>query len=140
MERLHLIAGQKYPALLATVLRMHLPQLTSVTGLIQGIYKFELKVTDNSGATARDTMQVTVNPHPNQAPVPNAGLDQTITLPVNTVTLSGSGSDGDGTIVSYVWTKISGPANYTIVNPSSAVTNVTATCTGGLPVSITGYR
>ena len=104
---------------------------TSVTGLVQGIYKFELKVTDNSGAAARsDTLQVTVNPHPNQAPVPNAGLDQTITLPVNTVTLSGSGIDGDGTIVSYVWTKISGPANYTIVNPTSAVTNVTGLVQG----------
>ena len=104
--------------------------VTSVASLIQGIYKFELKVTDNSGATARDTMQVTVNPHPNQAPVANAGLDQTITLPVNTATLSGSGIDGDGTVVGYVWTKISGPANYSIVNPTSAVTNVTGLVQG----------
>ena len=35
---------------------------------------------------------------PNQPPVADAGLDQTITLPVNTVTLSGSGSDADGTL------------------------------------------
>ena len=36
--------------------------ITSVTGLVQGIYLFELKVTDNTGATAIDVMQVTVNP------------------------------------------------------------------------------
>ena len=34
---------------------------TSVTGLVQGVYNFELKVTDNNGATGKDTMQVTVN-------------------------------------------------------------------------------
>ena len=39
-------------------------------------------------------MNVTVN----QPPVANAGPDITITLPTNTATLSGSGTDPDGTI------------------------------------------
>lgn len=41
----------------------------------------------------------------NVAPVSNAGVDRTISLPTNTITLTGSGSDGDGSVVSYLWTK-----------------------------------
>ena len=65
-----------------------------------------------------------------QLPVADAGLDQTITLPTNTVTLSGSGSDADGTISSYNWTKISGPSGYTIVNPGTAATDITGLVQG----------
>ncbi|HMU62975.1 MAG TPA: PKD domain-containing protein, partial [Gemmatimonadales bacterium] len=97
---------------------------TVINNLVQGVYRFELVVTDNNGATGRDTMTVTVNaaPPPNQAPAANAGPDQTITLPVNTVTVNGSGTDPDGTITAYLWTKISGPASYTIASPASATT------------------
>ncbi len=35
---------------------------TAVNSLVQGVYSFQLKVTDNSGATALDTVAVTVNP------------------------------------------------------------------------------
>ena len=107
-----------------------LSALTTVTGLIQGTYKYELKVTDNNGATATDTMQIIVNPLINQAPTANAGVDQSITLPLNNVTLSGSGTDPDGTIASYLWTKVSGPANGTITNAGSAGTAVTALVQG----------
>jgi ribosomal protein L14 len=100
---------------------------TGISGLVQGVYKFELKVTDNSGASDRDTVQVTVNsatPLPNQAPLVNAGLDQNLTLPTNTTTLNGSGSDPDGTITAYLWTKIAGPVAGTITNASAASTGV----------------
>ena len=103
---------------------------TSVTALVAGIYKFELTVTDNNGATDTDTMQVTVNAVANIAPVANAGLDQSITLPTNTANLSGSGTDADGTIATYAWTKVSGPTAGTITNPASAVTSVTALVAG----------
>ncbi len=72
------------------------------------MYKFELNVTDNNGATARDTMQVTVNVAANRSPAANAGADQSITLPANAVTLSGSASDADGSISSYNGIKITG--------------------------------
>ena len=103
---------------------------TTITGLVQGIYEFELKVTDNNGATDTDTMKVTVNAAPNQAPTAEAGLNQTITLPVNTITLSGSGTDPDGTITAYLWTKISGPASGLIANINSATTTVTGLTQG----------
>ena len=102
---------------------------TTVTGLIAGIYKFELRVTDNNGATARDTMQVIVFA-PNIAPAANAGLNQSITLPTNTTNLSGSGTDVDGTVVIYKWTKVAGPAPGTITNSNVPVTNVTGLTAG----------
>jgi len=102
---------------------------TTVTGMLQGTYRFELKVTDNNGAVGRDTMQVTVNPDPNIPPTANAGPDQLITLPLNTITLNGTGNDPDGNIAAYLWTKISGPA-CTITNPNSASTTVTGMLQG----------
>ena len=103
---------------------------TSVTGLIQGVYNFELKVIDNNGATGFDTIQITVNAAPNIPPVANAGIDQTITLPTNIVLLNGSGTDADGIVISYTWTKISGPAAGTIIYPAYASTSVTGLVQG----------
>jgi len=100
---------------------------TALNGLVQGIYVFMLTVTDNSGATATDNVTITVNaatPPPNQAPTANAGSDITLTLPLNSTILTGSGFDPDGTIVSYGWAWVSGPVNYTIVNASSAATGL----------------
>lgn len=57
----------------------------------------------------------------NIAPVANAGVTDTITLPVDSLQLTGSGTDTDGTIASYQWTKISG-GSATIAQPGSAVT------------------
>ncbi|MEO9893238.1 malectin domain-containing carbohydrate-binding protein, partial [Aurantibacter sp.] len=45
----------------------------------------------------------------NELPIADAGDDKTITLPTNSVELVGSGTDSDGTIDSYAWTKVSGP-------------------------------
>jgi 5-hydroxyisourate hydrolase-like protein (transthyretin family) len=90
----------------------------SVVGLIAGGYIFELTVTDNKGATSKDQIAVTVLPQPlqvNQAPVANAGTNQTITAPVNSVALNGSSSfDPDGTITAYSWRQVSGPSASTI--------------------------
>ena len=57
----------------------------------------------------------------NQPPVAKAGNDVTVTLPTNSVQLNGSGSsDPDGTIT-YSWSKIAGPTQFTINN--SAIVN-----------------
>jgi ribosomal protein L14 len=98
---------------------------TALTGLVQGVYVFRLTVTDNNGITGTDNITVVVNPAnapSNQTPTANAGADRTITLPVNTTTLTGSGTDPDGTIVAYSWTRVSGPATFLLSNGSAATT------------------
>ncbi|MDX1956232.1 MAG: GDSL-type esterase/lipase family protein [Chitinophagaceae bacterium] len=99
--------------------------VTNLSGLVQGVYTFELTVIDNGGLSDKDTVQVTVNAAPNQAPTANAGPDRNITLPTNNTTLNGSGTDPDGSIASYQWSKIAGPGSFTINSPASAVTNIT---------------
>ena len=58
----------------------------------------------------------------NDAPVANAGANKLITLPVNTVTLTGTGTDPDGSITQYSWEKISGPDGPSISTPLLATT------------------
>src|SRR6185312_2205036 len=99
--------------------------LTVVNGLTEGTYQFELTVTDNKGAVAKDTVQVKVNEAINIPPTANAGSDKLITLPINSVTLSGSGTDADGSIVSYQWTSISGSNSGAINNVNSASATLT---------------
>lgn len=66
----------------------------------------------------------------NLTPTVLAGADQSITLPNSTVTLSGSASDGDGTISSYLWTKQSGPSGGAISSAASPNTGITGLLEG----------
>lgn len=105
---------------------------TTITGLVAGVYQFQLQATDNSGGIDVDVMQITVNAAANTAPVANAGVDKAITLPVNTVNVTGSGSDIDGLIVAYQWTQIgSTPSTAVIVNASQAATTINGLGTSG---------
>ena len=62
--------------------------------------------------------------HVNLSPIANAGPDQSITGPVNSVTLNGSATD-DGQpngLLTYNWKKVNGPGKVTFGNASQAVT------------------
>jgi gliding motility-associated-like protein len=114
-------------------------QMTA-SNLISGTYTFQLTVTDNNGATDNDEMSIIVNAAPvNAPPTVNAGDDISITLPANSVILNGSATDSDGTIASYLWTKISGPATFslsgTITNALTATNLVAGTYTFRLRVT-----
>lgn len=63
-------------------------------------------------------------PQPNIKPIAKAGVDITIQLPVNSTTLSGSGTDADGTISGYSWSRISGPTTFTFGNQFAASTTL----------------
>jgi hypothetical protein len=96
---------------------------TTVTGLIQGTYVFQLSV--NAGVS---TSQVTITVNPAPPPTANAGANQTISLPASSVTLNGSGSTG--IISSYLWTRVSGPNTPTITTPNAVSTTVTGLIQG----------
>ncbi|TMI97630.1 MAG: DNRLRE domain-containing protein [Bacteroidetes bacterium] len=70
------------------------------------------------------------DPPPPKPPVAHAGNDQTVQLPANSFTLTGSGTTDNGSITGYLWSLVSGP-NVPVVNsPSSATTTVTGFVAG----------
>jgi gliding motility-associated-like protein len=99
--------------------------LLTVSNLVGGVYRFRFTATDNNSASSFDEADVTVNAQTvNQPPSANAGIDQTIKLPSNSIILNGAGTDADGTISSYSWVKVSGPT-CTLANDNTAVLSVT---------------
>lgn len=112
------------------------PETPDITTL--GVYDLRVRIQNQDGVFSEwftdpnnPTFQIgNCNPVRNASPIANAGLNRTITLPTNSVTLNGSGSsDPDGTITSYAWTKISGLAG-TISSPNAVSTSVTGLVAG----------
>lgn len=103
---------------------------TTATFSEAGTYVLRLTATDTA-LTASDETIITVTP-PNQAPVVNAGTDQTITQP-GTARLNGSvANDGlpFGSPLVVGWTQVSGPGTTTFANPVSASTTAIFTDPG----------
>jgi hypothetical protein len=115
---------------------------TTATFSTSGTYVLRLTASDSALSTS-DDVSVTVNPASptNQAPVVNAGPDQTITLPAS-ASLSGSVTD-DGlpnppAAVTASWTQVSGPGTATFVNPNAASTTVSFSASGTYVLRLTG--
>ena len=99
---------------------------TSVSFTAGGTYLFRLDASDTD-LLGNDTVTVVVDDG-NVAPAPNAGADQNILLPTNTVTLNGSATDDglpSGSVLTYDWTTASGPALADFQSPSAPTTVVT---------------
>jgi outer membrane autotransporter protein len=97
---------------------------TPTVQLTDGPRVITLRVTDNSGNTATDTVTITVGAaNPATAPRANAGVDRTIAdtdkLAGENVQLDGSAStDSDGTIAAYQWS-VNNQVVATGVNPTA---------------------
>lgn len=100
-----------------------------------GSYLLRLIVSDGQ-FSASDDVQVTVNPAPttHQPPVVDAGLDQSITLPLNSVHLLGRASDDNlpnpPALLLYAWSKVSGPGPVTFSSLNTLQTTATFTAAG----------
>lgn len=86
-----------------------------------GIYTFRFTVTDNQGATAFDDLTVTWN-----APKPtvDAGIGQTIMLPVTATTLKATGTTALGIVKSWAWTQTAGPTTVVFNRKDTSAVNI----------------
>ncbi|XP_051892176.1 dyslexia-associated protein KIAA0319-like protein isoform X2 [Pristis pectinata] len=78
-------------------------QILKLTNLVPGNYTFSLTVVDSDGASNSTTAYVTVHKAVDYPPVANAGANQVLTLPKNSIMLYGNQSTDDHGIVSYEW-------------------------------------
>jgi len=104
------------------------PTTIIASGLVAGVYKFKLTVTDNDGLSNSGMVTVTVIEPANIPPTAVATVDKTnVTLPDGTVTLNGGNStDPDaGTVLSYVWSLDDGITGAVINAPNQVSTTVT---------------
>ena len=101
---------------------------TTVNFSATGTYVLTLTASDGE-LSASDSITLAVGGVANQPPTVDAGVDQTITLPVNSVSLSGVVSDdgvpGPPSAVTTQWTKASGPGSVTFGDASAIATSAT---------------
>ena len=78
---------------------------TNITGLTLGSYILVLEVTDNSGNTATDQMEIRVSQDTNQPPQADPGPNLKLVLPTNTAVLDGTGSSDDLAVERWQWSR-----------------------------------
>jgi hypothetical protein len=61
----------------------------------------------------------------NMPPIANAGNDTIIKLPVNSILLDASRSSDDVNVMTYRWTKLTGPTSFKIANENASQTLAT---------------
>ncbi len=97
------------PAVTLTGADTATPTFTAPEVDAETVLVFEVTVSDAEGETATAMVAVTVNDVPNQAPVADAGADQTVDEE-STVTLAGSGTDPEAGELTFEWDQVSGPS------------------------------
>jgi len=111
-------------------------QNINVSSLPNGTYNALFTVTGDGQIDDSENETFVIARPVNLPPIVNAGLDKTITLPTNSVSVTGTASDSDGTVVGTNWTKVFGPADALV---SFTSPNNLATTINGLTVAGT-YR
>ncbi|HEX3153308.1 MAG TPA: Ig-like domain-containing protein, partial [Candidatus Angelobacter sp.] len=114
----------------ATFSDPHSPTSTVLLTAI-GTYVFRLTGDDSQLQASADVAITTTSA--NLPPVVKAGPDQTITLPVNTVSVTGSAVDDGlptGSVLAFTWSKVAGSGTVTFANAASPNTSVTFSTSG----------
>src|SRR6185369_7860440 len=111
---------------------------TTASFTVAGPYIFRLTGSDGQ-LSATDDITIVVTP-PNQAPVVNAGTDQIISLPEDTVNLNGTVTDDGlpiGSTRAFSWTVVSGPGTVTFGNANQVATTAQFAATGDYVLRLT---
>ena len=96
---------------------------------------------NNAGKSSYSNESCGKTKAPNTPPIVNAGPDQTIKLPVSTITLNGTISDDglpESSVLSISWTQLSGPSSVVITLSTSLSTKVTFSKAGTYVLRLTG--
>lgn len=102
-----------------------------LSNLEEGIYTFDLKVTDESNQSSSAKVHVFVKKPTNLPPIANAGTNITINLPKTWTILNGTQSSDNIKIIHYEWSLISGPpSEVKILNSTNVLANVTGLTIG----------
>ncbi|MGE0510922.1 MAG: hypothetical protein AB7Q42_18565, partial [Acidimicrobiia bacterium] len=114
---------------------------TSASFSAAGVYVLRLTASD-SALSSTDDIQVTVGAAPtNQAPVVNAGVDQSVTLPASAALVGSASDDGlpaPPATVTVTWSQVSGPGTTTFGNASSLSTSASFSAAGVYVLRLTG--
>jgi gliding motility-associated-like protein len=91
-------------------------------GFGAGRYVFKLEATGSLGATGSAQVAIRFNQRPSISGLTN----QTITQPASAITLAATATDADGSLATYRWEQVSGPAPATLNGAATARLSVTA--------------
>lgn len=93
----------------------------TVSNFVPGLYKFRITVTDNNLATAFSEVDIKIN----KLPVINLLSPTEYQNNTDSIRLSFTVSDPDGTIVAFQVTQLTGPTTGTFSNPNAVTTDFT---------------
>ena len=113
--------------------------VTTATLTEPGVYVLRLTAS-NAQLTASSNVNISLSQVINQAPVVSAGANQTVEVPINQVTLTGSVTDDGlplGGTITQQWSKLSGPGTVTFSSPTSLVTQATFSSPGTYLLQLT---
>jgi len=99
---------------------------TNAAFSISGIYTVKLVASDGDKSSS-DQVKVTIN---NSAPTVDAGPSMQTTAPDNSVYLNATVTDSTSGVLTYTWSKVSGPGTALFSNSSAVDTNVSMSAVG----------
>lgn len=106
------------------------------SGLIAGVYQFQLNVNDQQGGVGNSLVTITVLAE--VPPTVSGGGPYNVILPNSSVTLSGTATGNNGATVTGVnWVKISGPGTQTITGNTTLAPFITGLQAGTYAFQIT---
>ncbi|MBN8855590.1 MAG: T9SS type A sorting domain-containing protein, partial [Sphingobacteriales bacterium] len=110
----------------------------TISGVIAGSYVFKVTITSSTGTSTSSQMTLTVNPAP-VTPIftVSAGSNVTITLPTNSVQLTGVATVQNTTLSTCTWTQVSGPNTATITNGGTITPTISGVIAGSYVFKVT---